>query len=30
MRGCLSREVMAGEDCPKAGAVLMLQQVRRV
>lgn len=27
MGGCLSRAVMVGEDCPRAGAVLMLQQV---
>lgn len=27
MRGCLGQEVMAGEDCPRAGAVLLLQQV---
>ena len=27
MAGCANRAVMAGEDCPKPGAVLMLQQV---
>jgi hypothetical protein len=27
MAGCANRVVMAGDDCPKPGAVLMLQQV---